>query len=78
MWLAQPAHGQQGACKIFLWQQDDVKVAMEAAVLETIVEQMEPRGKLLLREQPGLITVCADNYRHTQLARNKERLVTEL
>src|SRR5579859_704477 len=76
--LAQPAGGQQFTGQVCLRQKDEIKVAMQAAVLKAIIEQMQAGIELSFRQQPGLVTAGAHHYGDLQLARDQQRLVTEL
>src|SRR5438552_3815406 len=76
--LAQPAHGKQTVLEIAGGEQHDVEIALQAAMLKTIVEQMELRPQHLLGELAGEKAVFADDNRNLQFPRDEQRLVAKI
>src|SRR5438132_4749763 len=76
--LAQPTHGKQTVLEIAGGEQHDVEIALQAAMLKTIVEQMELRPQHLLGELAGEKAVFADDNRNLQRPRDEQRLVAKI
>ena len=75
--LAQPADGQQRILRVAGRDQHDVEVARQSPMLEAIVQQVQLRTESLLGQSPGGVAVFADDDRHSQLARDQQRLVAK-
>jgi hypothetical protein len=57
---------------------DDVKVACKAAMLESVVEQVELRAEAGFGETSGGVAIFSDDHRDLELAGDQEWLVAEL
>src|SRR3954467_4712487 len=51
---------------------------MQLPMLKSVVQQVQPRPKLLLRNQSGMISALSDDHRNVERARDQQRLVAEI
>src|SRR5690242_4002915 len=76
--FAQPSHGKQSSPLVLRGQQNDIKIAMQAAMLKSVIQQMKLAGPLLFSQPTGLVSIGANNHRCLQLSRDQQWLIAKL
>src|SRR5579864_2463934 len=59
-------------------EQNDVEVAGQGTMLESVVEEMQLRRGLLFREKAGLVPIFPDDDRALQATSDQQRFIAEI
>src|SRR5882724_9825722 len=76
--FAQSPYRKQRVFQIAGLEQDDIKIAVQAAMLKSIVEQVKFGREVFFRQQASLIAVRAYDHRNLESLGDQQRLVAEL
>jgi hypothetical protein len=76
-WLAQAPNRKQSIARIFGGNQHNIEITQQRSVLESIVEQMHLRTKLLFREYSSLVAILPEYNRDLEAARDQQGFVAE-